>query len=110
MNRTSAPTWLAATGMVIAVIALWEPGTLALSGARYRLALSLPWWIVVVLATASLVVLLAFVLLLMATPRRKDLASRKPKPPPVPRLTPLALIMLVFPLVGMLGFQLIDFD
>jgi uncharacterized protein DUF4129 len=115
MNRTSAPTWLAAVGIVLAVIALWHPGTLILAGVRYRLALNLPWWVLAALATASLAVLLAIVALLIATPRRKRPAGSERKPPPPLRLSPLALTVLVLLLsswaaAGMLVFHLIDPD
>jgi hypothetical protein len=111
MNRTNAPTWLATIGLVIAVIALWQPGTLALDGARYRLALSLPWWVLAMLAAAALAILLALVALLIATPRRKDPAGSEPKPPPALRLSPLALLLLgSWAVAGMLALHLIDPD
>jgi hypothetical protein len=111
MNRTNAPTWLAAIGLVIAVIALWQPDTLALDGAKYRLALSLPWWVLAMLAAASLAILLAIVALLIATPRRKDPAASEPKPPPALRLSPLALLLLgSWAAAGMLALHLIDPD
>lgn len=115
MNRTSAPTWLAVVGIVLAVIALWHPGTLVLAGVRYRLALNLPWWVLAMLAAASLSVLLAIVVLLIATPRRKRPAGSERKPPPPLRLSPLALTVLVLLLsswaaAAMLVFHLIDPD
>ena len=115
MNRTSAPTWLAVVGIVLAVIALWHPGTLVLAGVRYRLALNLPWWVLAMLAAASLSVLLAIVVLLIATPRRKRPAGSERKPLPPLRLSPLALTVLVLLLsswaaAAMLVFHLIDPD
>src|SRR5215467_14078168 len=94
MNRTRAPALLASIGLAIAVVALWEPGTSVLSGARYRLVLSLPWWAVVALAAASLAILLAIVSLVIATPARKD--ETKPPPPlQLPRLTLTVLLLLL---------------
>jgi hypothetical protein len=73
MNR-DAPNWLAAIGLVIAVTALWQPGTLALDGARYRLALSLPWCVLTMLAAASLAILLGFSVA-PALPRKAELLA-----------------------------------
>ena len=115
MNRTSAPSWLAAVGIVLAVIALWHPGTLVLAGIRYRLALNLPWWVFAMLAAASLAILLAIIALLIATPRRDHPAGSERKRPPPLLLSPLALIVSVLLLgscaaAAMLALHLMDPD
>jgi hypothetical protein len=71
MNRTSAPSWLAAIGMVIAVIALSRSSAMLPVTGGYRLVLSLPGWVTAVLAAAALAMFLSLVSVAVATPGRK---------------------------------------
>jgi hypothetical protein len=71
MNRTSAPSWLATIGMVLAVIALSRPSAILPATAGYRLVLSLPGWVMVVLAAAALAMFLSLVSVAVAAPGRK---------------------------------------
>src|SRR5215831_9347913 len=45
MRRAINAGWLAMIGMAIAIIALWQPGTIGSGAAGYRLSLHLPGWV-----------------------------------------------------------------
>ena len=91
MNRANRSSWLAAIGIVVAIVALWRPGVLVSSGAGYRLALNLPEWLVFPLAVAALTMCVAVI-----TPRRKGVVAIEPPR----RLSPAGILVLFLLLAG----------
>jgi Domain of unknown function (DUF4129) len=93
MNRVNRSSWLAAIGIVVAIVALWRPGVSVSSGPGYRLALNLPEWLLIPLAVAAVAMCLA-----MITVRRKH--PDGVRPPPSLRLSPAGILLLSLFLAG----------
>ncbi len=87
MNRASRSSWLAAIGLVVAVVVLWRPGLTASSGAGYRLVLNLPEWLTIPLAVAALLMFAA-----MVSPRRAGPDDPERSRPPL-RRSPVAILL-----------------
>jgi hypothetical protein len=92
-DRT-ATILLAAFGLVLGAIALWQPaGPIADSPGR-RLVLDLPTWVQFVLLGAVLVEFLAIVLVMIPNPRKKRPGSLQKRPSAM-RQSPLAMMALL---------------
>ena len=78
MDRASRSSWLAAIGMVVAIVALWRPGVSVSSGAGSRLVLNLPEWLAIPVAAAAL---LMWVAMVTARRRHPDGLERLSRPP-----------------------------
>lgn len=94
MNRASRSSWLAAIGIVVAVVALWRPGLSVTSGAGYRLVLNLPEWLTIPLAVAALLMCIA-----MVTPRRSG-PDDLPRTRPPLRRSPVGILLVLLLLAG----------
>ena len=112
MNHTRAPSWLAAIGMVIAVLALSRPGALQPATAGYRLALSVPGWVMAALGAAALAMFLSITWVLIAAPRheRSDLAPGSQRLFSGIESILLMLLLTVLAGTGAAALRLIDAD
>ena len=88
---------LAALGLVLGAIALWQPvGPIADSPGR-RLVLDVPTWVQFVLLGAALVELLAIVLVVIPDRFRKRADGTPRKRPSARRLSPISVMALLLP-------------
>ena len=88
---------LAALGLVLGVIALWQPvGPIAGSPGQ-RLVLDLPIWVQILLLGATLVEFLAIVLVVIPARLKKQLDSTLQKRPSAMRLSPVGTLALTLP-------------
>ena len=88
---------LAALGLVLGAIALWQPvGPTADSPSR-RLMLDMPTWVQFMLLGAALVELLAIVLVMIANRLRKEPDGTPRKRPSARRLSPISVLALLLP-------------
>lgn len=85
--------------MTIAVVATWTPRSPSPDGAGQRLALNLPPWMLLALLIAALAMFLAVMSTLIPAPRRKNPEEPEFEPPPLPKLSPMTIVLLLF-LIG----------
>src|SRR5262249_40878586 len=91
---------LAALGLVLGVIALWQPvGPIADSPGR-RLVLDVPIWVQAVLLGAMLVEFLAIVLVIIPNRLKKQSDSTLQKRPAAMRLSPIEKMAVILPLAA----------
>ena len=93
MNRASRPSWLAAIGIVVAIVALWRPGPSVAPAGGYRLVLNLPEWLVMPLAVAALLMFVAMITSLRGDPGVRE--TRRPR-----RRSPVAVLLSCLLLAG----------
>src|SRR5690349_11264783 len=88
---------LAALGLVLGAIALWQPVGPIADSPRRLLVLDVPTWVRFVLLGAALVELLAIVLVVIPNRLRKRSDGTPRKRPAASRLSPISVIALLLP-------------
>ena len=102
---------LAALGLVLGAIALWQPvGPIADSPGQ-RLVLDLPTWVQFVLLGAALIEFLAIVLVMIPNGRKKRPDGTLQKRPSAMRLSPIAMMALLLSCaaVAMAAYQSVQY-
>jgi hypothetical protein len=96
-------SWPAAVGLALAILGSWRPELVAVGVPGHRLELHLPAWALVCVAGAMVAVFLAVISSLIPAPRRNDPDGFVLEPPPPPRLSPIAIIVLL----GLAGITIV---
>src|ERR1700733_4744585 len=91
---------LAALGLVLGAIALWQPVGPIADSPGHRLVLDVPTWVQVVLLAASLVEFLAIVLVMIPNGLKKRPDGTLQKRPSAMRLSPMAKMALLLPIAA----------
>jgi len=96
--------WLAVAGFVMAVAATARPGLLPLGEPGHRLQLDVPAWVLFALLAALFAAFLAVLSVLISAPRGKDPDDFILEVRPPPKLSPLALmVLLLLPIIAIVG-------
>ena len=91
---------LAALGLVLGAIALWQPVGPIADSPGHRLVLDVPTWVQVVLLAAALVEFLAIMLVMIPNRLKKGLDGTLKKRPSAMRLSPMAKMALLLPIAA----------
>ena len=91
---------LAALGLVLGAIALWQPIGPIADSPGHRLVLDVPTWVQVVLLAAALVEFLAIMLVMIPNRLKKGLDGTLKKRPSAMRLSPMAKMALLLPIAA----------
>jgi len=99
-SERTRTTLLAALGLVLGAIALWQPVGPIADSPGHRLVLDVPTWVQVVLLAAALVEFLAIMLVMIPNRLKKGLDGTLKKRPSAMRLSPMAKMALLLPIAA----------